>query len=80
MRITSEGQVTIPRKISKQRGLTPDGRAVVELTGGDHEPIRFVLPPRSESDRGRMVIERALGTANTGMSTDEIMAMTRGED
>ena len=76
MRITSKGQVTIPQEIRKQCGLLP------------HTQVRFVV------ENGRVLIEKEPPTASRGqeglqrlrrarplrtrLSTDELLALTRG--
>jgi AbrB family looped-hinge helix DNA binding protein len=74
-RVTSKGQVTIPKPIRERLGivpgdavafeLAPDGRIVLVKAGGARPVSRF------EALRGR---------PGRGLSTDEIMALTRGED
>ena len=71
--VTTKGQVTIPKPIRDRLGivpgdavafeLAPDGRIVLVKAGA--RPVS-----RFESVRGR---------AGPGLSTDEIMALTRGE-
>ena len=75
-RVTSKGQVTIPKKVRDHLGVTPgtavefelqeDGRVVVRKAG------KIVRRKASPFDRIR-------GSATAGMSTDEIMRLTRGE-
>ena len=70
--VTSKGQVTIPKRVRDLLGVKPgnavdfelshDG-AVIVVKVGDRRP-----PSRFESLRGR---------AGKGLSTDEIMALTR---
>jgi antitoxin PrlF len=72
--VTSKGQVTIPKPIRDRLGIVPgntvdfelasDGRVVLFKVGGK--------PPVSRFDALR-------GSADAGLTTDEIMAMTRGE-
>ena len=79
MRITSKGQVTIPQDIRERFGLLPntevefvvDGDLVllVKAREGAHAPRRG---PRA------VALLRAHGGGIT-MSTDEIMAFTRGD-
>jgi antitoxin PrlF len=76
MRITSKGQVTIPKSIREQMGLIPGTE------------VEFVVK------RGTVVVRRSAGRPSRGqelldslrrernefsMTTDEIMALTRGE-
>jgi AbrB family looped-hinge helix DNA binding protein len=75
VRVTSKGQVTIPKRVREHLGVKPgsmvdfevgaDGRVTVVRRGG--------RPPKSRFARLR-------GSAPFKMTTDEIMALTRGED
>jgi AbrB family looped-hinge helix DNA binding protein len=78
MRITSKGQVTIPIEIREKAGLLPGTEVDFEL---DRGTVRIVkaAKPRGET-RGQEVVRRLRGSATVKMSTDEIMALTRGED
>jgi AbrB family looped-hinge helix DNA binding protein len=72
--VTVKGQVTIPKAVRDHLGIKPgskvefrraeDGSVVVELHRGPATPNRFA---------------KFLGHAGPGPSTDEIMALTRGE-
>jgi AbrB family looped-hinge helix DNA binding protein len=77
MQITSKGQVTIPQEIRNRLGLLPHTKVEFELAG-DHARLRKARREPGESVRGRLVLEALRGTADTRMSTDEIMALTRG--
>ncbi|WP_029008809.1 AbrB/MazE/SpoVT family DNA-binding domain-containing protein [Azospirillum halopraeferens] len=74
--LTTKGQVTIPKRIRDRLGLSPgsavefemapDGRVILRKADGTAPvPSRF---------------ERLRGRATAGLSTDQIMALTRGED
>ncbi len=77
MRITSKGQVTIPKKIRDQAGLLP--HTDVEFLY-DGEIVRLTPAKKSEREsRGEMAVRLLRGSATARMSTDEIMALTRGE-
>ena len=78
MRITSKGQVTIPVEIREKAGLLPGTEVDFELDG---EVVRVIkaAAPRRET-RGQEVVRRLWGSATVKMSTDEIMALTRGEE
>ena len=78
MQITSKGQVTIPQEIRNRLGLLPHTKVEFELAG-DHARIRKAQRPSGESVRGQLALELLRGTADTRMSTDEILALTRGE-
>jgi AbrB family looped-hinge helix DNA binding protein len=72
--VTQKGQVTIPKPIRDHLGIKPgskvefrraaDGSVVFERADGQKSPSRFA---------------DLVGSAGPGLSTDEIMAMTRGE-
>ncbi len=76
MRVTVKGQVTIPRDIREVSGMLPG--TGVEFIRRDGEVI--VRPRKSRKEHMVAVIERSRGTATAGMTTDEIMRITRGED
>ena len=78
MQVTSKGQVTIPQEIRKRLGLLPHTQVTFELAE-DHARIRKADNGAEMGARGRMAVEALRGTADMGMSTDEIMALTRGE-
>jgi AbrB family looped-hinge helix DNA binding protein len=78
MQITTKGQVTIPQEIRSRLGLLPHTNVESELAG-DHARIRKARRQPGESVRGRLALESLRGTADTRMSTDEILALTRGE-
>ena len=78
MQITSEGQVTIPREIRDRLGFLPNTEVEFKLDG-DQLLIRKAYPTPVGSERVREAIERARGSGDIDMSTDEIMALMRGE-
>jgi AbrB family looped-hinge helix DNA binding protein len=78
MRVTSKGQVTIPQEIRNRLGLLPHTKVEFELAG-DHARIRKARRQPGEDTRGRLVLESLRGSADARMSTDEILALARGE-
>jgi AbrB family looped-hinge helix DNA binding protein len=78
MRITSKGQVTIPVGIREKAGMLPGTEVDFELAGDSVRIVR-AKAPKSET-RGQEIVRRLRGSATVKMSTDEIMALTRGED
>jgi AbrB family looped-hinge helix DNA binding protein len=78
MQVTTKGQVTIPQEIRNRLGLLPHTKVAFELAG-DHARIRKAGREAGESHRGRLALEALRSTAGIRMSTDEIMALTRGE-
>lgn len=76
MRITSKGQVTIPVEIRERLGLLPNSEVDFEIEGNAVR-IRRARGPRQRV-RGRSIVAHLKGKATTRMTTDEIMALTRG--
>ena len=78
MRITSKGQVTIPIAIREQAGLLPHTEVDFELDG---DAVRIVRAkaPRGET-RGERAVRLLRGSGTVRMSTDEILALMRGEE
>ena len=72
--VTSKGQVTIPKPVRDYLGIEPgsevnfrradDGHIVIERADGTRPPSRFA---------------KARGHAGPGMTTDELMALLRGD-
>jgi AbrB family looped-hinge helix DNA binding protein len=79
VRISTKGQVTIPQEIRDRLGLLPYTEVQFEVVG-DAVQLRKVEPADEAGARGRAVLAALRGSArNGGMTTDEIMALTRGE-
>ena len=78
MQVTSKGQVTIPQEIRNRLGLLPHTEVAFELAG-DHARIRKTGREAGTSARGRLVLAALRGTADVRITTDEIIALTRGE-
>ena len=74
MRITSKGQVTIPADIREQLGLLPDTEVQFQIRHN-----RVLIEKAQTQRRGARMIEQMRGRATGKMSTDEIMALTRGD-
>lgn len=76
MKITTKGQVTIPQHIREELGLLPNTDVEWELRDGE-----AVLQKArgGKQRRGRALIDHMRGRATVRMSTDEIMALARGE-
>lgn len=78
MRLTSKGQVTIPLEIREKLGLLPNTEVEFEIDG-DAVRIRKAAAPVGLT-RGQMLIAHMRGRGTRrGMTTDEIMQLTRGE-
>ncbi|MDW6021385.1 AbrB/MazE/SpoVT family DNA-binding domain-containing protein [Mesorhizobium sp. BAC0120] len=73
--VTSKGQVTIPKAVRDRLGLKPGSK--VEFKSG---PGGEVVLKRTDEKRPPSRFLKFLGHAGPGLSTDEIMALTRGDD
>lgn len=75
MRITSKGQVTIPIAVRDKLHLKPHSDVEFVVDGS----VAYVRKVDGSQKRGRRVVDLMRGRATVRMSTDEIMALTRGE-
>ena len=73
-KITTKGQVTIPKRLRDHLGLQPGSHVDFELTADR----RVLLKAAGPAPQNRF--SRLRGSAKPGPSTDELMALTRGED
>jgi AbrB family looped-hinge helix DNA binding protein len=74
MRVTEKGQVTIPKELRDALGI--GAGTEVEFERLDDTIVVRKLAGRST--RGRQLVERLRGRGDVAMTTDEIMALTRG--
>lgn len=75
MRVTSKGQVTIPIVLREALGIG-NGTEVAFEQDGD----TIVLRKAPDGvGRGPRLVERLKGRGDVRMTTDEIMALTRGD-
>lgn len=75
MRITEKGQVTIPARIREQAGLLPHTEVEFVFDGTSVRIVR--AEGTTHGGRGDKMVKGLRGTATVGLSTDEIMALTR---
>jgi antitoxin PrlF len=81
MRVTSKGQVTIPRDLRELVGISPNSEVVFALEDGKI----VILPkdnPREAADRERLAafleaLDRLEGTGDPAMNAEDVMALTR---
>ena len=78
MRVTSKGQVTIPKNIREAAGLLPNTEVEFERRGNT------VYLRRSRRKKGlsrgeRLVEHLRTFRGSVDMTADEVMALTRGE-
>ena len=78
MRITSKGQVTIPQPIREAAGFLPNTEVEFVLDG---TAVRIVKAGRPKKlTRGQLAVELLRRARDQNqLTTDEIMALTRGE-
>lgn len=77
MRITSKGQVTIPQAIREEAGLLPGSEVEFDFDG---KTVRIRAARRRKGQsRGEQIVNHLRGRGDVPMTTDEIMALTRGE-
>ena len=78
MRINSKGQVTIPASIREQARLLPNTEVEFAYDGlGQVRLFRAHRKARKKS-RGEALVEQMQGKGDIRITTDEIMALTRG--
>jgi len=75
LRISAKGQITIPIEIREQLGLLPDTEVEFEILEG--KALKVVKAAKSRNGRGQSIVSRLRGRLGKGLSTDEIMALTR---
>lgn len=72
MRVTTKGQVTIPRNIREILGITPETEIAFREENG-----RFYIVKVNEPTTTTGKFHRFRGIATAKMSTDQIMGLTR---
>ncbi len=76
MRITSKGQVTIPIEIREKFGLLPDTEVEFRIEGN---AVRLIKTRNGRArTRGQKVVGNLRGSSDSKMTTEEILALTRG--
>lgn len=74
MRVTSKGQVTIPIEVRQKTGLLPNTEVEFVVRGN----MVIVKKAEKTARRGRRLLAIMRDKATKRLSTDEIMALTRG--
>jgi antitoxin PrlF len=74
--VTSKGQVTIPKAVRDRLGINPGSEVDFEIAEDGRAFLRRIGKHKIKPSR----FERMRGTATAGLTTDEIMALTRGEN
>lgn len=78
MRITIKGQVTIPQEVRDFAGFQPGTE--VDFLIGDDGVVRVVAADTAGASRASRLaaaLAGLRGSADSGLSTDQIMALTR---
>ena len=71
MRVTTKGQVTIPRNVREILGITPETEIDFKEDNGKFYIVKTSKPSRTDN------FKKLRGIATARMSTDEIMSLTR---
>lgn len=79
MKVTVKGQITIPIALRERFGLRP-GTEVEFVAGQETLQIKARRASHKKARASDLWLSKAAGSASPGKTTDEIMAMTRGED
>ena len=78
MRITSKGQVTIPAALRERAGLLPNTEVDFGLEG---ETVTITRARRAKKPgRGEQIVQRLRGKGDVKLTTEEIIALMRGDD
>lgn len=82
MRMTSKGQVTVPKRLRDLANIKPGSNVAFAYEGGKITLSGDDASVRPGKTRGDRVVDALRGsrTANRGLSTDEIMRLMRGDD
>lgn len=71
--VTAKGQVTIPKPVRDMLGLKPGSKVEFRYADGN------IVIERADGKKPESRFAKWRGHAGPGMSTDEIMALLRGE-
>ncbi|MFN7307314.1 MAG: AbrB/MazE/SpoVT family DNA-binding domain-containing protein [Acetobacteraceae bacterium] len=79
LKVTAKGQVTSPKQVRDSLGNKP-GSSVAFEVAEDGRVLLSKLGSRAAKARPPSRFAKLRGSASAGMSTDQIMALTRGEN
>lgn len=74
MKITTKGQVTIPIEVRERLGLLPHTEVQFRVQGQT-----LIVEKAAGKRRGKTLVERMRGRGTVHLSTNQILAHTRGE-
>jgi AbrB family looped-hinge helix DNA binding protein len=72
-KMTSKGQVTIPKRVRDYLGLKPGSEVEFTVTGDGQIALK------TKEKRGKSRFDDLVGTLDLGMTTEEFMRMIRGD-
>lgn len=72
--VTAKGQITIPKAVRDALGVKPGSKIDFKPLDDGH----IAIVKQGPKPKGRF--DRFVGHAGKGMTTDEIMRLTRGDD
>ncbi len=75
MRITTKGQVTIPKHLRQKMGFVPG----VEVEFFEDGNTLKIVKKELSNSQGRNFVNKIKGKATRKITTDQIMELTRGE-
>lgn len=81
MRVTSKGQVTIPRDLRELAGIEPNSEVIFSMEGGKLTIVpkdgKQQIEERIRMKRFLETLERLEGTGDQAIDSDALMEMTR---
>ncbi len=82
MRVSTKGQVTIPKAVRDRAGIRAGSEVEFDVDGEVITMKRVPSRKRPGKSRGEKIVEALRGsrTANRDLSTDELMRLLRGDD
>ena len=75
MRVTTKGQVTIPQAIRRKLNIRPGSEVEFVLK---EDGVVYLVKKDEPEQKNRF--QQLRGSADIQLTTDEIMALTRGDD
>jgi antitoxin PrlF len=72
--VTRKGQVTIPKPVRDRLGIRPGSKVDFDIAEDGRALLRTIGKRRRPPER----FDRMRGTATSGLTTEQILALTRG--
>ena len=79
MRVTSRGQVTIPKHLRQRSGIHPGAEVDFAERDGDVVVRKAAKGRKRAGEEFEAYLDRVTGIVDLGMTTDEFMELLRGE-